>query len=292
MAACTALGSVADIESFILDYYAAWGGTDEDRIMSYYAEGVTVQIPGSLMQGKSAVREQFVRPFITGFPGNRHVVRNMIFGPDVVVVEFTFEADHKGPFAGRAATDARVELPGTGVYEYDSATRRITAARIYVDVGTLLKQIIDQRHTHSRTEEAATAPTSTIAAPFEHLDLATVITVSQTVSGEMLLEKHLDTLMRTAVDHAGAKRALLILSRETEQRIAAEATTCNDRVMVRLCDEPVTGSLLPEQRCSARLRAGTHRGAEAARLAGRDFAREQPVVPRSRGTRIQDPPPG
>jgi ketosteroid isomerase-like protein len=79
MAACTALGSVADIESFILDYYAAWGGTDEDRIMSYYAEGVTVQIPGSLMQGRSAVREQFVRPFITGFPGNRHVVRNMIF---------------------------------------------------------------------------------------------------------------------------------------------------------------------------------------------------------------------
>ena len=64
----------------MIEYYAAWGGTDEDRIMSYYAENVTVQIPGSLMQGKSAVREQFVRPFITGFPGNRHFVKNMIFG--------------------------------------------------------------------------------------------------------------------------------------------------------------------------------------------------------------------
>jgi predicted ester cyclase len=114
MAASTALESVADIESFIIDYYAAWGGTDEDRIMSYYAENVTVQIPGSLMQGKSAVREQFVRPFITGFPGNRHYVKNIIFGRDVVVVEFTFEAEHKGPFAGRAATDARIELPGCG----------------------------------------------------------------------------------------------------------------------------------------------------------------------------------
>ena len=87
MAASTALESVADIESFLIEYYAAWGGTDEDRIMSYYADNVTVQIPGSLMQGKSAVREQFVRPFITGFPGNRHFVKNIVFGRHVAVVE-------------------------------------------------------------------------------------------------------------------------------------------------------------------------------------------------------------
>ena len=68
MAASTALRSIVDIESFMVEYYSAWGGTDEDRIMSYYADNVTVQIPGSLMQGKSAVREQFVRPFITAFP--------------------------------------------------------------------------------------------------------------------------------------------------------------------------------------------------------------------------------
>src|SRR5262249_8396759 len=95
-------------------------------------------------------------------------------------------------------------------------------------------------------EETAAAPTGTMAAPVEHLDLATVIAVSQTVSGSMVLEKLLDTLMRTAVEHAGAERALLILSREAEQRIAAEATTSNETVMVHLCDEPVTGSLLPE----------------------------------------------
>src|SRR5215467_10159808 len=128
MAASTALRSVFDIEAFMIEYYAAWGGTDEDRIMSYYAENVTVQIPGSLMQGKLAVREQFVRPFITGFPGNRHFVKNMTFGRDYVVVEFTFEAEHTGSFIGRAPTDARVKLPGCGVYEYDSATRQITAA--------------------------------------------------------------------------------------------------------------------------------------------------------------------
>ena len=65
----------------------------------------------------------------------------MIFGKDVVVVEWSFEADHSGPFAGRAATGSAVKLPGCGVYEFDPVNRQITAARIYFDVTTLLKQI-------------------------------------------------------------------------------------------------------------------------------------------------------
>src|SRR5215469_3712959 len=249
MAVVVPLRSVADIESFMSEYYAAWGGRDETHIMSYYADNVTIQIPGSLMQGKAAVLEQFVRPFIAAFPGNRHFVKNIIFRRDAAVIEFTFKAEHKGPFAGHTATDARIELPGCGVYEYDSARRQIAAARIYFDVGTLLKQIIDQRQPHLKAEEeAALASTGTIgiAAPMEHLDLATVINVSQTVSGEMVLERLLDTLMRTAVKYAGAERALLILLQNAEQRIAAEATTGTGTVMIRLCDEPVTGFLLPE----------------------------------------------
>ena len=145
MAPSPALASPLDGESFIYEYFDAWGGTDEDRIMSYYADNVTVQIPGTLMQGKSAVREQFVRPFITAFPGNRHIVKTWLFGRDVVVVEWTFEAQHRGPFAGRPATEAVVQALGCGVYEYDPAKRQITAARIYFDVGTMLKQIIDAR---------------------------------------------------------------------------------------------------------------------------------------------------
>ena len=57
------------------------------------------------------------------------------------------------------------------------------------------------------------------------LDLATVIKVSQAVSGEIVLEKLIDTLMRTAIEQAGAERGLLILPRGAEQRIEAEATT-------------------------------------------------------------------
>jgi predicted ATPase len=74
-------------------------------------------------------------------------------------------------------------------------------------------------------EEVITGPTSTIGTPVEHLDLATVIKVSQTVSGEIVLEKLIDRLMRTAIEHAGAERGLLILPRALGLRVAAEATT-------------------------------------------------------------------
>jgi len=135
------LESAFDVESFIKEYYDAWGGTDMDRIMSYYAEDVVLQIPGALMEGKEAVRDQFARPFTTAFPGNHHVIKKMIHGSGVVTVEFIFEAKHTGPFAGHAATGARIKLPGCGVYEYDSAKRQITGGRIYFDVATLLQTI-------------------------------------------------------------------------------------------------------------------------------------------------------
>jgi PAS domain S-box-containing protein len=95
-------------------------------------------------------------------------------------------------------------------------------------------------------EEAAVVPTGAIAAPLEQLDLATVIKVSQAVSAEVVLDKLLDTMMRAAIEHAGAERALLILSGEADHRIAAEATSSNEAVTVRVSDEPVNGSMLPE----------------------------------------------
>jgi PAS domain S-box-containing protein len=105
---------------------------------------------------------------------------------------------------------------------------------------------LDELYPHLREEEPAPAPTSTIGARVEHLDLATVIKVSQTVSGEIVLEKLLDTLMRTAIAHAGAERGLLILSRGAEPRIEAEATTGGDTVVVQLRDQSVTAAALPE----------------------------------------------
>jgi PAS domain S-box-containing protein len=105
---------------------------------------------------------------------------------------------------------------------------------------------LDETYPHLREEEPAAAPTSTIGTPLEHLDLATVIKVSQAVSGEIVLETLIDTLMRTAIEQAGAERGLLILPRGAEPWIEAEARTGDDAVIVHMRDQPVTASVLPE----------------------------------------------
>ena len=105
---------------------------------------------------------------------------------------------------------------------------------------------LDQLYPQFREAEPVSRPTGTIGTPVEHLDLATVLRVSQAVSGEIVLEKLLDTLMRRAIEHAGAQRGLLIVPRGTEQRIAAEATISGDTVSVHLSDKSVTAAALPE----------------------------------------------
>ena len=105
---------------------------------------------------------------------------------------------------------------------------------------------LDELYPHLREEEPIPAPASTIGARVEHLDLATVIKVSQAVSGEMILEKLIDTLMRTAIEHAGAERGLLIFQRGVEQRIEAEATTSGDTIIVRLGEASVAEAVAPE----------------------------------------------
>jgi PAS domain S-box-containing protein len=105
---------------------------------------------------------------------------------------------------------------------------------------------LDEMYPHRREEERAPGPTGTIGAPVEHLDLATVIKVSQAVSSEIVLEMLIDTLMRTAIEQAGAERGLLIVPRGAEPQIEAEATTGGDTVVVQLRDQPVTAAVLPE----------------------------------------------
>jgi PAS domain S-box-containing protein len=92
----------------------------------------------------------------------------------------------------------------------------------------------------------APGPTGAIETPVEHLDLATVLKVSQAVSGEMVQEKQLEILMRTAIEQAGAERGVLVLSRWTEPRIAAQATTGDGGTVVKLHDEAMTPAVLPE----------------------------------------------
>ena len=89
---------------------------------------------------------------------------------------------------------------------------------------------LDELHPQLRQDEHAPAPTGTIEAPVEQLDLATMIEVSQALSGEMVLEKLVDKLMRIALEQAGAERGLLIVPRGDELRIEAEAITTGENL--------------------------------------------------------------
>ncbi len=105
---------------------------------------------------------------------------------------------------------------------------------------------IDEMYPHFRTQEPPPRQTDTIEAAVEQLDVATVIKASQAVSSEIMLDKLLDTLMRAALEHAGAGRGLMILLRGDERRIAAEAITRGDTITVQLRDETATAAELPE----------------------------------------------
>ena len=92
---------------------------------------------------------------------------------------------------------------------------------------------LDDLYPHLWNEEPQSESTSMIGAPVELLDLGTIIKVSQAVSADMVLERLIDTLMRTAIEHAAAERGLLILQRGSELQIEAEARISGDGAIVR-----------------------------------------------------------
>lgn len=130
-----------DVRAFIQEYFDAWKGTDEQKILAYYSDDIVLQLPTGTLQGKSAVRDNFVRPFIAGFPGNIHAIRNLAHAKNLVAVEWSFEAVHTGTFANIQPTGKQVQVPGCSFYEYDLGTRKIPVGRIYFDLSTLLRQI-------------------------------------------------------------------------------------------------------------------------------------------------------
>ena len=73
-----------------------------------------------------------------------------------------------------------------------------------------------------------------------------MIKVSQALSGEMVLDKLIDKLMRAALEHAGAARGLLIVPRGDELQIQAEATASRENVTVHLREGCPTAAALPE----------------------------------------------
>ena len=95
-------------------------------------------------------------------------------------------------------------------------------------------------------ERGSFATTGTIVAPVEHLDLASVMKVSEVISGELVQEKLIDGLLRIAIEHTGAQRCLLILVQGDGYQIKAEATVSCGSINVEPHHRNVTSTDLPE----------------------------------------------
>ncbi len=121
------------------------------------------------------------------------------------------------------------------------------ARQCYLRWGALGKvRQLDRSHPWLHEESASSVQNPTIDAPIAQLDVGTVVKASQAVSSEIELGKLIETLMRIAVEHAGAERGLLILFTGQEQQIAAEATTRRGHIEVTVGNSAVTPAALIE----------------------------------------------
>ena len=104
---------------------------------------------------------------------------------------------------------------------------------------------IEERYPRSTEERTVSLPGAPVAGAAERLDSAAVVKALQAISSEIVLSKLIETLMRIAVEHAGAERGLFLLVRNNESQINAAAATINGRVEVLLQTVAVTTSKLP-----------------------------------------------
>ncbi len=121
------------------------------------------------------------------------------------------------------------------------------ARRCYLRWGAFGKvRQLEQLDPHLRDTPVPASPTTTIGAPVEQLDVRTVLKAAQAVSGEIVLDRLIETLLRIAVEHAGAQRGLLMLFPGDKPRIVAEATTGRGQFEVTLRQTAASPVELPE----------------------------------------------
>jgi PAS domain S-box-containing protein len=105
---------------------------------------------------------------------------------------------------------------------------------------------LDERYPRLREERTPTSSATIVGPPVGQLDVETVVKASQALSSEMVPARLIEKLVRIAVEHAGAERGLLILFRDGEPRIEAEASTGQGAVEVAVRQGAVTPSDLPQ----------------------------------------------
>jgi PAS domain S-box-containing protein len=105
---------------------------------------------------------------------------------------------------------------------------------------------LDARYPYLHDSRSPASLAATIGMRVAQLDVETVVKASQAVSSEIVPSKLIERLMRTAVEHAGAERCLLILLRGDQPQIEAEAVTAHGIVEATFRHAVVTSADLPE----------------------------------------------
>jgi PAS domain S-box-containing protein len=99
---------------------------------------------------------------------------------------------------------------------------------------------LDERYPHLGQEDRLSDAGRPISEHLAHLELATVLKALRAVSGEIVLERLVDTLMRMAIEHAGADRGVLLLTGGGGLLKQAEATISGGAIVVRVSETPVS----------------------------------------------------
>ncbi|HEV2984674.1 MAG TPA: AAA family ATPase, partial [Vicinamibacterales bacterium] len=86
----------------------------------------------------------------------------------------------------------------------------------------------------------------TIGAPVEQLELATVLRVLQAVSREIALDKLVEIVLQTAIEHAGAERGVLIEPRGDDLWILADARASDRAIPIEPRNVGMASADLPE----------------------------------------------
>lgn len=104
---------------------------------------------------------------------------------------------------------------------------------------------LNERHPQLRQPLGPRA-SSRPGALVDPLDRGTMLEAAQALSGEIVLDSLIKTLMRIVLEHAGAERGCLILLRNGKPEVAAEASVAGGSVSVTLDAKPVSSDDLPE----------------------------------------------
>jgi signal transduction histidine kinase len=105
---------------------------------------------------------------------------------------------------------------------------------------------LEQMYPELRPDPIRAPSTGMSGASVAQLDIGAVVKASHAIASEIMLGQLVRTLMTIALEDAGADRGLLILLRDGQPQIEAEATIEREMVEVRLRQDPVSSSELPE----------------------------------------------